>query len=267
MVGRAAEAVRGAEALVVGAGAGMGVDSGLPDFRGPAGFWRAYPAYAKLGLRFEELANPSWFRTDPALAWGFYGHRMNLYRRTPPHQGFAIVRRWAERMAGGLFAVTSNIDGHFQRAGVPAERVLEVHGALDWLQCTRCGVPPFAAPPGEIDVDETTFRAREPFPRCGCGALARPNVLMFGDHDWEGARTEGQEARFQAWLRGVTGRLVVVECGAGTAIPSIRRACEALTARPGATLIRINPREPEAPRGALSFAAGALETLRAIDQV
>lgn len=55
---RAAEAVRSAEALLVCAGAGMGVDSGLPDFRGPEGFWRAYPAARRLGLRFEELADP-----------------------------------------------------------------------------------------------------------------------------------------------------------------------------------------------------------------
>ena len=259
--------MRGADALVVGAGAGMGVDSGLPDFRGPEGFWRAYPPYAKLGLRFEELANPSWFGSDPPLAWGFYGHRMNLYRRTRPHEGFAILQRWAERMADGMFAVTSNIDGHFQRAGVAAERVLEVHGALDWLQCTRCGVPPFEAPPEAVDVDETSLRAREPWPRCACGALARPNVLMFGDGSWDGSRSEAQEERFQWWLRGVSGRLVVVECGAGTAIPSIRRACEALAQRPNATLIRINPREPEAPRAAIAFASGALETLQAIDQI
>ena len=68
---RAAEALAGAEALVIAAGAGMGVDSGLPDFRGPQGFWRAYPPYQKLGLSFEDLANPRWFSDDPELAWGF----------------------------------------------------------------------------------------------------------------------------------------------------------------------------------------------------
>jgi len=55
----AAEAVKAADALLVTAGAGMGVDSGLPDFRGAHGFWRAYPAIAKLGLSFEEMANPN----------------------------------------------------------------------------------------------------------------------------------------------------------------------------------------------------------------
>src|SRR5262249_9870573 len=90
---QAAEAVALADALLIGAGAGMGVDSGLPDFRGDQGFWNAYPPYAKRGLHFTDLANPQWFHTDPMLAWGFYGHRLNLYRGTQPHAGFQILRR------------------------------------------------------------------------------------------------------------------------------------------------------------------------------
>src|SRR5262245_58143410 len=97
----AALAIGRAEALVIAAGAGMGVDGGLPDFRGPKGFWRAYPPYERLGLRFEELANPHWFRADPGLAWGFYGHRLGLYRQNRPHDGYAILRRWAARMPRG----------------------------------------------------------------------------------------------------------------------------------------------------------------------
>jgi hypothetical protein len=48
----AAAAIRDAAALLITAGAGMGVDSGLPDFRGTEGFWAAYPPYRKLGLQF-----------------------------------------------------------------------------------------------------------------------------------------------------------------------------------------------------------------------
>src|SRR5881394_3773567 len=92
---RARRAIADAAAMLIAAGAGMGVDSGLPDFRGPAGFWRAYPAFEKLGLRFEQIANPHWFRRDPHLAWGFYGHRANLYRATKPHDGFDILLKWA----------------------------------------------------------------------------------------------------------------------------------------------------------------------------
>src|SRR6516165_1690725 len=131
----AAEAIQGAQALLIGAGAGMGVDSGLPDFRGNQGFWKAYPPYQKLGLNFVALANPRWFRADPTLAWGFYGHRLHLYRATQPHEGFQILRRWGEQITHGAFVYTSNVDGHFQKAGFDPERVMEVHGSLDYFQC------------------------------------------------------------------------------------------------------------------------------------
>ena len=86
--------LKSSECLLVAAGAGIGVDSGLPDFRGHKGFWNAYPPLAKLGIRFEEMANPQWFHDDPNLAWGFYGHRLNKYRKTAPHAGFSILKKW-----------------------------------------------------------------------------------------------------------------------------------------------------------------------------
>ncbi len=240
---RAADAVGSAEALLIGAGAGMGVDSGLPDFRGDRGFWRAYPPYEKLGLAFTALANPRWFAMDPAMAWGFYGHRRNLYRATQPHEGFQILYSWARRMEHGAFILTSNVDGHFQRAGFVPEQIMEVHGAIEWLQCTRaCGVGIFAAGAEDLTVDPLTMRAQEPLPACpACGCLARPNILMFGDWDWDEARTQKQQTRFEAWLeKALAGRLAVVECGAGCAIPTVRRCCEHIAAGRHNTLIRIN---------------------------
>ena len=65
---RAALAVSGADALIVGAGAGMGVDSGLPDFRGTEGFWKAYPPYAQLGLSFARAGQPALVRR-PTPRW------------------------------------------------------------------------------------------------------------------------------------------------------------------------------------------------------
>src|SRR6202000_33652 len=108
---RAAQAIQGADAFLITAGAGIGVDSGLPDFRGAEGFWKAYPVIAKLGLSFSQMANPSWFETDPALAWAFYGHRLNLYRRTVPHSGFQLLLRAAKQKPKGYFVFTSNVDG------------------------------------------------------------------------------------------------------------------------------------------------------------
>lgn len=247
----------------------MGVDSGLPDFRGDKGFWRAYPPYEKLGLNFISLANPHWFATDPTLAWGFYGHRLNLYRTTRPHAGFQILQAWARRLRHGAFVFTSNVDGQFQRAGFDHDRIVEVHGSIDWMQCTRsCGHGLFPATPFQIQVNESTMRAREPLPTCpACGSLARPNILMFGDMDWASRRSTDQEVRFHDWMRQVCGaRLVIIECGAGTAIPSVRHLCEQVAHDHRARLIRINPQEPSVPPSHLSLPLGALEALQAIDQ-
>src|SRR5438552_7779536 len=58
-----------ADALVIAAGAGIGVDSGLPDFRGEDGFWKAYPALGRARTRFSEIASPYAFQTAPLRAW------------------------------------------------------------------------------------------------------------------------------------------------------------------------------------------------------
>jgi NAD-dependent SIR2 family protein deacetylase len=265
---RAAESIREADALLITAGAGMGVDSGLPDFRGDQGFWQAYPPYAKLGLSFSDLANPAWFRQDVALAWGFYGHRLNLYRATTPHAGFARLLRWAEGKPRGAFVFTSNVDGQFQRAGFDGERIVECHGAIETLQCLEdCGRAGLFSAAGEVTVDPETFRASPPYPSCPqCGGLARPNILMFGDDGFDGSRGDEQAARYQAWLRQVgRGRLTIIECGAGGAIPTVRRTGERFI-RLGGTLVRINPREWQGPEGTISIALGAGAALEAIDR-
>jgi NAD-dependent SIR2 family protein deacetylase len=262
----AAAELRRAEALVVTAGAGMGIDSGLPDFRGDRGFWKAYPPYEKLGLSFVDAANPAHFEGDPQLGWGFYGHRTNLYRATVPHRGFAIVRGWVERLGLADFTVTSNVDGQFQKAGFPEDRILEVHGSIHHLQCTAPCSPAIWTNGEELEVDEATMRSRQ-VPRCpGCGGVSRPNILMFGDYSWLDGRTADQRARFEEFLEEVAGRrLLVVELGAGTAIPTIRWTSERL-GRGDARVVRINPREPEIEPPDLSIAAGALEALSGIDR-
>ncbi|SHK70610.1 NAD-dependent protein deacetylase, SIR2 family [Pseudonocardia thermophila] len=263
---RAAELIGGAGSLLICAGAGMGVDSGLPDFRGPEGFWRAYPPYRRLGLRFEELADPVHFADDPELAWGFYGHRLHLYRRTVPHAGFGVLLRWAQRVPTRVF--TSNVDGQFQRAGFAEDTVTECHGSIHHLQCTKhCGQPVWPADGVEIEIDESTMRAVGPLPSCPtCGALARPNILMFGDYDWLPDRTTEQLARHRQFLRSLDrSRLVVVELGAGTAVPTVRRESELASATSGA-LIRINVREPQVRHGrGVELASPAEATLLELD--
>ncbi len=261
---RAAALIRDAGALLICAGAGMGVDSGLPDFRGGEGFWRAYPPYARLGLHFEALADPRHFTEDPELAWGFYGHRLALYRETVPHDGFRLLLDWGSRMPGGVRVFTSNVDGQFQRAGFPA--VAEAHGSIHHLQCLEGCTDEIWAADVVVGIDPETMRAVPPLPSCPrCGGLARPNILMFGDFSWVPGRSQTQLDALTAWRR--TQRdVVVVELGAGQAVPTVRRYAELASAASGA-LIRINPREPEIRHGrGVSLAAGALETLSALEE-
>lgn len=269
LLDRAAEAIINADALLVCAGAGMGVDSGLPDFRGGEGFWRAYPPLARLGLLFEDMATEEWFYRDPALAWGFYGHRLNLYRRTIPHDGFSFLLRWAETKPAGSFVYTSNVDGQFQKAGFNENEVVECHGSIHHLQCVAgCSRDIWSADDVSVEVDEETLRAKVPVPACShCGFVARPNLLLFNDWKWLATRSGAQEKRMGLWLRSIKKRalrLTIVECGAGRAIPTVRSFSDRLSAS-GATFIRINPREPQTRPGSISLAAGALETLQALD--
>jgi len=265
----AAEVIKAADALLVTAGAGMGVDSGLPDFRGAQGFWRAYPVIAKLGLSFEEMANPAWFKKNPHLAWAFYGHRRNLYRSTSPHAGFRQLLEIGNSKRHGYFVFTSNVDGQFQKAGFSPERIVECHGSIHHLQCAdSCTEDIWAAGDENITVEESSFRALEPLPRCpNCPARVRPNILMFGDWSWLGHRTEAQHGRFTGWLDELaesSAKLAVVELGAGSAIPTVRFTSEQVLQRISGTLIRINPREHEVPGGHIGLPFGAAEGIRRI---
>jgi NAD-dependent SIR2 family protein deacetylase len=262
-IARAAILLREADGVVIAAGAGMGVDSGLPDFRGNQGFWKAYPPLARAGIHIAEIANPAAFAGDPRLAWGFYGHRLALYRDTVPHAGFAILRSMAARTKHGGFVFTSNVDGQFQKAGFAENAVAECHGSIHYLQCSRpCSNNIWPADGLVPRIDIAHCRLLSDPPRCPrCGAVARPNILMFNDGAWVERRSDAQLERFAGWLDQV-GKPVVIELGAGVDVPSVRRQAERLRA----PLVRINPREPQVPRAAdVGLAMGALRGLELIE--
>ncbi len=246
LLARAAALVEQADALVIAAGAGMGVDSGLPDFRGNQGFWQTYPALGRAQMEFSSVATPYTFRTDPTLAWGFYGHRLQLYRSTAPHHGFALLKQWGERMPHGCSVFTSNVDGQFQSAGFDPQRIFECHGSIHHLQCMEpCSPDIWSADAFKPEVDTEACRLLNRPPAClRCGGMARPNILMFSDWDWNERRALLQDARLQAWLQG-TRRPLVIEIGAGVSIPSVRNFSQRVVLHHGGRMIRINPQEPQ----------------------
>lgn len=266
----AADIISGADALVIAAGAGIGVDSGLPDFRSNNGFWKAYPALAAAQIDFTEVASPQTFKRDPQLAWGFYGHRLNLYRSTVPHQGFQILKGWAERSFMGSWVYTSNVDGAFQKAGFAESQIHECHGSIHHLQCQKdCKSRLWPADGFNPQVDVSSCRLQSELPKCpDCGGLARPNIMMFGDWGWNETRTEGQRKREELWLNKIAaagGRIAVVELGAGTAIPAVRHFSHRICQELGALLVRINPREYQVPSAHdVGIPLGSLEALVSI---
>ncbi len=269
LIHQAAELITQADSLVIAAGAGMGVDSGLPDFRGSEGFWKAYPALGQEAIPFYEIANPAAFRRRPLQAWGFYGHRLALYRQIRPHAGFELLRQWGASKPHGLSVYTSNVDGHFQQAGMENALIHECHGSIHYLQCLLpCSDSIWQADQFMPEVDEVNCQLINTAPVCPhCGGMARPNILMFDDADWNSQRQQQQAERQSDWLSKVK-RPLVIEIGAGTAVPSVRNFSQRMQAHFGCRLLRINLREPQVQYAQdVGLAMGALEALSAIQAV
>jgi NAD-dependent protein deacetylase/lipoamidase len=155
-----AELIRANRPCVVLTGAGVSTESGIPDFRSPTGIWAQYDPM--------EYASISAFRRDPEKVWDFYGRRLGVLERAEPNTAHIALAE-LER-AGWVHAlITQNIDRLHERAG--SHDVVEVHGSVRTSSCLRCGERvPFA------DVV-----ARLPVPRCRCGEVLKPDVVMFGE--------------------------------------------------------------------------------------
>lgn len=259
----AAELIKKADGLLIGVGAGMGVDSGMPDFRGENGFWKAYPGLAKAGLEFTRIACPDQFLRNPRRAWGFYGHRLNLYRNLSPHSGHDVLLQIARSMPKGYAVITSNVDGHMAKAGFDASRIYEVHGSIHTLQCLQaCTNDTWPADHFHPVVDEEKCQLLSDIPQCPhCGGFARPNILMFGDWSWNSRPSNKYSLDIERWIT-ATNNKVIIEIGAGDDIPTVRMLCD----EPDTPKIRINPRLPHVDNG-IGIAAGAKETLYALAHV
>lgn len=257
-----------ADVIIITAGAGMGHDSGLPTFRGDAGFWKAYPVLKNKKINFMSIANPAQFNPTSKnlnLAWAFYGHRYNMYMNTTPHIGFDALLNLVKSKKD-YFVVTSNVDGHFQKAGFDANKVYEIHGRIKTFQCTCCNKV-WTPDPMTFDIDQDNMIFKSDIPKCpSCNNIARPNIMMFGDYTFNSAETLKQEQDFNTFMRKYDKdgtKIIIIEIGAGTAIPSIRILGENIQDKvASATLIRINPSESFGPKGIISIDKGAVEALK-----
>jgi len=261
---KAAKIIEESSAILLVAGAGIGVDSGLPDYRGPKGLWRAYPMLAEKSMTLESMSDPDWFINDRSSAWGFYAHRAELYNKAQPHKGFLLLKKIVEAKKNNYYVFTSNIDGQFQKAGFDENRIYEAHGTLSYLQCLNenCSLV-WKWKEGMLPSVDSELKASGKFPKCPeCGTLARPNVSMFGDTNWtwKSSRSKQQKHLFLDWLKESYGpfsqepknkksnqklaTLCILEIGCGVSLHSLRLEVELLCQDKTKThvkMIRINP--------------------------
>jgi NAD-dependent deacetylase len=157
-----------AEHVVVLTGAGISTDSGIPDFRGPNGVWTKDP-------KAEKMATLQHYLADPEVRRAAWRNRLaSPAFQAEPNAGHLALVELARR--GTLDAlVTQNVDGLHQKAGMPAELVVEVHGTLHWVRCWECGE---RAP---MERALTRVRAGEDDPACrSCGGILKSDTISFG---------------------------------------------------------------------------------------
>jgi NAD-dependent deacetylase len=193
---RAAEVLRDAKRVAVLTGAGVSAESGVPTFRGAGGLWEGY--------HIEEVATPTAFQRDPALVWRFYNARRAGLRSVKPNPGHYVLAAMEAKWGGEHFALaTQNVDGLHRAAG--NQRVLELHGTLSRVRCTRCN---FKEERGVDPLPE--------LPRCGdCGQLLRPDIVWFHEMLPEDVWMEAGAAAHQSEAFLVIGTSAVVYPAAG----------------------------------------------------
>lgn len=207
--------LRSSSLLVASTGAGMSRESGVRTFRGEEGFWREH--------RAEDLASLEGIRRDPLLVWEWYRERLGACAELRPHAGYEALCRLQESR-GRLPVVTQNVDGLHQKAGL--RDVIELHGSLRTASCLEgCGAPP-------VRMEPDLFR-RMP-PRCVCGGILRPDVVLFGENLPEEALKRAFRLAERCDLMMVVGTSMVVYPAA--ALPMI-------ALRSGARVIEINTEE------------------------
>ncbi|MEV3857180.1 Sir2 family NAD-dependent protein deacetylase [Streptomyces sp. NPDC050095] len=151
-------------------GAGISTDSGIPDYRGPNGVWRKDPDA-------EKLVTYEYYMGDPDIrrrAWQVRRRAVTL--TAEPNAAHRAIAELAESGVP-VRVITQNVDGLHQLAGMPARKVLELHGSARQFVCTGCGGR------GPMESALARVEAGEDDPACLiCGGILKSTTVMFGEN-------------------------------------------------------------------------------------
>ena len=215
-----ADMLRTARRVVVFTGAGISTESGIPDFRSPGGIWtKMQPVLFEDYLASAEARRTSWERRFAMeKTWG----------AVRPNAGHHSV---AELVARGIagHVITQNIDALHQMSGVPADKVIELHGNTRHAKCLTCGAR------AEIADIRAHFEKHGDAPDCKlCGGLLKTATISFGQPMPEQEMRRAQEATLASDLFLVLGSSLGVFPAAGFPIAARRN---------GAGLVIVNREE------------------------
>jgi NAD-dependent deacetylase len=215
-----ARLIEKARRAVVFTGAGISTESGIPDFRSPGGIWtRMAPIDFADFLASEEARRETWRRRFAME---------EVFRAASPNRGHRAVAELVRRGATAA-VITQNIDGLHQASGVPAERVVELHGNTTYAHCLDC------TRRYELEAIRAAFEREESSPVCdGCSGFVKTATISFGQAMPPAAMRRAETETIAADLFIVAGSSLVVYPAAG--FPELAK-------RYGATLVIVN-REP-----------------------
>lgn len=151
-------------------GAGISTDSGIPDYRGPRGLWTRHPDY-------EKLVTAGYYYSDAGIRAKSWQMRRQAHALSPqPNAAHRAVAELGQSGSVALRVITQNIDGLHQAAGLPARKVLELHGTARSFACPGCGAR------GPVEDVFARIDAGEADPAClECGGILKTATVMFGE--------------------------------------------------------------------------------------
>lgn len=268
-----------ADALFITSGAGMSVDSGIPDYRSNQGI---IANLNNKGYTYNDLADPKAFLQNAEYSWGWYAQHITEFLEAKPHKGYDLIRDFVNRKKLDYFIFTSNVDCMWKRAGFSEVRIIEYHGSLDYLQSLSKKGPIWPVDMNEIKnikYNPKTFKCVKstiPISKYN-GDYARPNVCFFNDGNYfNTSRFDKIDKIYSKWYMNIASqnkKLVVLEIGAGIIVPTVRETSESMikehlsliniksNKNDYAKLIRINPVYTEVPDGHISIPMTGLKAL------
>jgi NAD-dependent deacetylase len=163
-----ANMISNAHKVIVFTGAGISTESGIQDFRSPGGLWQQWDPDE---LTFDKFMTS---RASREHYWGFSRAIWPTMAGAKPNVGhYAIAELY--KMGKLDSVITQNVDGLHQAAGIPDNRVVELHGTIRWVSCLRCG----KRWPRE-EIEKRMDRTGEKAPECECGGYLKQATIAFG---------------------------------------------------------------------------------------